>query len=430
MLNRDAIQAAIVRQLAANDAGAGGFTVVAVHIRGLRQIAVRYGSECGEQAEAGVGKLIRESLRPLDVVFQSGDDTFVAVLPGLSGRNNALLAIAGLMAQFEQPHVVAPGMPPWQTRAVMGVALFPQDGSDAEALWRHAHAAADEALRRGERYAFHDALGVRANVDYYELRDSIEANRLATFFQPIWNLAEPRIVGVESLARWTSRTLGPVSPDDFVTFAEQNDLIAPLTRWSIHATLRYVSALRGLPGCRVAINLSPRTLARGGVAEQLLDALNIWGVPPSAIVAEVTETALAGDVDAVVRVLCKLRDHGVRVAIDDFGAGYASITYLSKFPASELKIDKSLVAHIGTDARMARLVESIVRLAHHLGMQATGEGIEDAATQRLLQEMQCDFGQGFHLGRPEPAVDFVARYGMSPAADPVSDDKASTPDSR
>jgi EAL domain-containing protein (putative c-di-GMP-specific phosphodiesterase class I) len=277
--------------------------------------------------------------------------------------------------------------------------------------------AADDALRRGERYAFHDPRNVRANIDYHELRESIEANRLATFFQPIWSLAQSRIVGVESLARWTSHKVGPVSPDDFVTFAEQNDLITSLTRWSIHATLRYVSALRGLPGCRVALNLSPRTLSHGGVAEQLLDALNIWGVPPGAIVAEITETALAGDVETVVRVLTKLRDHGVRIAIDDFGVGYASITYLSKFPASELKIDKSLVAHIATDARMAKLVESIVRFAHNLGLEATAEGIEDATSQRLLQEMGCDFGQGFHLGKPEPAADFVARYGVSLATD-------------
>ncbi|MGH8182439.1 MAG: putative bifunctional diguanylate cyclase/phosphodiesterase [Rhodanobacteraceae bacterium] len=424
MLNRDAIQAAIVRQIAANDAGAGGFAVAVVHVRGLRQIAIRFGSECGEQAEVSVGKLIRESLRPMDVVFQSGDETFIAVLPGLSGRNNALLAAAGLMAQFEHSHSVASGMPPWQTRAVMGVALFPQDGSDADALWRNAHMAADSALRRGERFAFHDALGVRANIDYYELRDSIESNRLATFFQPIWSLAQARIVGVESLARWTSHTLGPVSPDDFVPFAEQNDLIASLTRWSIHATLRYVSALRGLPGFRVAINLSPRTLSDGGVAQQLLDALSIWGVPPETIVAEVTETALAGDMDTVVRVLCKLRDRGVRIAIDDFGIGYASITYLSKFPASELKIDKSLVAHVATDARMAKLVESIIRFAHHLGLEATAEGIENAATQRLLQETGCDFGQGFYLGKPEPAADFVARHGVPFPADAAPMDTA------
>jgi EAL domain-containing protein (putative c-di-GMP-specific phosphodiesterase class I) len=112
-----------------------------------------------------------------------------------------------------------------------------------------------------------------------------------------------------------------------------------------------------------------------------------------------------------------LREHGVRIAIDDFGVGYASITYLSKFPASELKIDKSLVAHIAADGRMAKLVESIIQFAHNLGLETTAEGIEDAATQHLLQGMGCDFGQGFHLGKPEPAADFVAKYGVPLTAD-------------
>lgn len=419
MLNRAAILAAITRQLPADGGVGEGFAVVEVRVRGLRQIAVRFGSAPGEQAEASIDKLVRESLPTADGVFQSGDETFVAVLPNQRSRNNTLLGVTGVMAAFERPHVVAPGLPPWQTQAVLGIAVFPQDGVDADALWRSASMAADDALRRGERYAFHDALSARANISYNELRDSIEANRLATWFQPIWSLADARIVGVESLARWTSPTLGPVSPDDFVTFAEQNGLIAQLTRWSINATLRYVSALRGLPGCRVAVNLSPQSLARGGIAEQLLDALRIWGVPPEAVVAEITETALAGDLAAVVRELTKLRDRGVRISIDDFGVGYASITYLSKFPASELKIDKSLVARIDSDARMAKLVESIVWFAHNLGLEATAEGIEDAATQRRLQAMGCDFGQGYHLGKPQPAVDFVARYVLSAAADPT-----------
>ncbi len=422
MLNRAAILAAITRQLPADGGVGDGFAVVEVRVRGLRQIAVRFGSAPGERAEASIDKLVRESLPTADGVFQSGDETFVAVLPNQSSRNNALLGVTGVMAAFERPHVVAPGLPPWQTQAVLGIAVFPQDGVDADALWRSASMATDDALRRGERYAFHDALSARANISYNELRDSIESNRLATWFQPIWSLADARIVGVESLARWTSPTLGPVSPDDFVTFAEQNGLIAQLTRWSINATLRYVSALRGLPGCRVAVNLSPQSLARGGIAEQLLDALRIWGVPPEAVVAEITETALAGDLAAVVRELTKLRDRGVRIAIDDFGVGYASITYLSKFPASELKIDKSLVARIDSDARMAKLVESIVWFAHNLGLEATAEGIEDAATQRRLQEMGCDFGQGYHLGKPQPAVDFVARYVLSAAADPTPPD--------
>jgi diguanylate cyclase (GGDEF)-like protein len=420
MLNRGAIHAEIARHIAAGDGEAAGFAVMVVRVCGLRQVAVRFGMEHGELAEASIGRLVRSALRPVDVVFQSGDETFVAVLPRLGSTNRVLLAVAKLMAAFDQPQVVAPDAPPWHARLVMGVALYPQDGNDADALWRNAQMAADDALQRGDRYAFHDSLNTRSSIDYHELRDSIESNRLVTYFQPIFSLAQRRLTGVESLARWVSSTLGPVGPDRFVTFAEQNNLISPLTRWSIHATLRYASALRCLPDCRIALNLSPRALSRGGVAELLLDALKIWGVPPTVVVAEVTETALAEDLDAVVRVLCQLRDLGVGVAIDDFGVGYASITYLSKFPATELKIDKSLVAHVGADARMARLVESIIRFAHHLGLETTAEGVEDEATCSRLREMGCGFGQGFYLGKPEPAAGFIARHDQAAADNPTN----------
>jgi diguanylate cyclase (GGDEF)-like protein len=408
MLNRAAIHAAIQRQIDAG--GPRGFAVMAMRIFDLRLIALRFGSACGEQAETHIANLISAALRPADIVLQSGDETFVAVLPGLHNRNHMLLAIAKLAAAFEQPHVVAGDVPPWQTRVAMGVALFPEDGIDADALWRNAQTAVDDAQRRGDQYAFHDPTSARALIDYHDLRESITANRLATYFQPMWNLAQRRIVGVESLARWTSRTQRPVQPDDFVTFAEQNHLISALTRWSIHSTLRHASTLPHAPDFVLAINLSPQALSRGGVVEQLMDALNIWGMAPATIVAEVTETALARDMDLAVHALRRLRDHGMRVAIDDFGVGYASITYLHKFPATELKIDRSLVASIASDAQVARLVESIIQFAHNLGLATTAEGIEDAATQRLLTEMGCDLGQGYYLGRPEPAADFIARF--------------------
>ncbi|HTI96313.1 MAG TPA: GGDEF domain-containing phosphodiesterase [Rudaea sp.] len=416
MLNRAAIHAAIQRQIDAG--GARRFAVMAMRIFDLRLIALRFGSTCGEQAETHIGKLIGGALRPADIVLQSGDETFVAVLPGLHNRNHMLLAIAKLAAVFEQPHVVAGDVPPWQTRVAIGVALFPEDGTDADALWRNAQTAVDDAQRRGDQYAFHDPTSARALIDYHDLRDSITANRLITYFQPLWHLAEQRIVGVESLARWTSRTQRPVQPDDFVTFAEQNHLISALTRWSIHSTLRHASTMPRTADFALAINLSPQALSRGGVVEQLLDALNIWGMPPTTIVAEVTETALARDLDLAVHALRRLRDHGVRVAIDDFGVGYASITYLRKFPATELKIDRSLVASITSDARVARLVESIIQFAHNLGLVTTAEGIEDATTQRLLVEMGCDLGQGYYLGRPEPAADFITRFAAQAVATP------------
>jgi len=265
------------------------------------------------------------------------------------------------------------------------------------------------AARSSAASAFFNEQDSRADIDYRELREGIEANHLRTFFQPVWELAGPRVVGVESLARWNSPRQGAVSPDQFVTFAEQSDLIVALTHWSINATFRHAAALNGL-GLSVAINLSARAFAHGGVPEQLVDALNIWGVAPGDVIAEFTETALVENLDLTVHTLNKLRDFGMRVAIDDFGTGYASLAYLGRFPATDLKVDKTLIQPIGRDPRSARLAESIIALAHRLDMTVTAEGIEDAETHRLLADMGCDLGQGFHLGLPQPAAEFAQQY--------------------
>ena len=403
MLNQREILAAIARNV---ETAATGVAVLAVCVRDLREIGIRYGLRRGAEAEACAERLIRESLRATDEVFRAGDEHFAVILSGLPGRNHALLAVTSLFKTFERPFDGA-GFP-WQGRLRIGAAFFPQDGDDAETLWRRAESALNDAAHRSEQYAFHDPLGARTDIDYNALREAIESNRLLTYFQPVWDLRSRQVAGLESLARWNS-ALGAIPPDRFVQFAEQSDLIAALTHWSIGATFRHAAAL-GVAGLSFAINLSVRAFAYGGVTEQLCDALNIWGIAPAAVIAEITETALVDDLDRMVDTLRRLRDLGMRVAIDDFGTGYASLTYLSRFPATDLKIDRTLIEPAGHDARAARLAESIVQLAHRLDMTVTAEGIADVETDRLLTEMGCDFGQGYHLGLPQPATEFAQRY--------------------
>ncbi len=406
MLNQGEVLAAIERRAG----GETGFAVLAVRVCDLREVGIRYGMQRGAEVEAAAERLIRDSLRPVDEVFRAGDDCFSVILPNLPARNHALLATTRLFKAFEQPLQVD-GVP-WQGRLRIGAAFFPQDGDNADVLWRRAQMALQDATRRGQPHAFYDARDDRFDIDYSELREAIETSQLLTYFQPVWNLRTRRISGVESLARWTSPTLGSVPPDEFVTFAEQSDLIVALTHWSINATLREAAAL-GDAGLSFAINLSASAFAQGALVEQLSDALSIWGVPPASIVAEVTETALVEDLDLTARTLRRLRDMGMRVAIDDFGTGYAAITYLSRFPATELKIDKTLVDPIARDPHAARLADSIIQLAHRLDMTTVAEGIADAKTDRLLTEMGCDHGQGFHLGVPQPAAEFAEHHRRS-----------------
>jgi EAL domain-containing protein (putative c-di-GMP-specific phosphodiesterase class I) len=403
MLNQEDILAAIDRRITAGK----GFAVLAAWVCDLREVGIRYGSQRGAEAEIVAERLIRGSLRPVDEAIRAGDECFAVILPDLPARNHALLATTRLFKAFGQP-LKSDGVP-WQGRLRIGAAFFPQDGADADALWRRAQMALQDAARRGEPYRFYDQRNSRIDIDYNELRENIEANQLLTYFQPMWNLRTRRITGVESLARWNSPTQGAVPPDQFVTFAEQSELIVALTHWSINATLREAAALQDTD-LSFAINLSARAFAQGALVEQLSDALGIWGVAPTSLVAEVTETALVQNFDLTVRTLNQLCDAGIRVAIDDFGAGYASLTYLSRFPATELKIDKTLIDPIARDPRAARLVDSIIQLAHRMDMTATAEGIADAEIDRLLTEMGCDYGQGFHLGIPQPAAEFVRRH--------------------
>jgi EAL domain-containing protein (putative c-di-GMP-specific phosphodiesterase class I) len=329
------------------------------------------------------------------------------VLPAIRNRTHALLAATRIVGAFDSP--LLRGERPWHGRAVIGVTLYSEHGTTAELLYRRAELAHDEALRVGEPFAVYQQDVTPIEILYGELREDIEANRLHVAFQPLCDLRTGEVVRVESLARWNTRSGVEVAPADFVPFAERSDLIVQLTRWSLNASLRHTATLhRGGCPLDVAINLSPRVFVEQGFAEHMLGALEIWGVPPESAIIEITETALLTDLDMSVRVLRRLRDHGVRVAIDDFGTGYASFAYLRHFPATELKIDRTFVDAMIGDRRTELLVQAMIDVAHRLGLEAVAEGVENEETLRRLVEMDCDLVQGYHIGRPVLAETFVA----------------------
>ena len=273
-----------------------------------------------------------------------------------------------------------------------------------EHVIRRAMTALDRALETNNRFA----LASEANADLWlqdDLRDALINNELSVQFQPVFDIRSRHIVGVEALARWHSPHHGAIAPGRFIALAEQAGLAPELTRWSINAVLReYVPLRRLRPDLRCAVNLSPKVFSHSGVEEQILAALKIWDIPPTSLTLEVTETAVMDDPEFSSATLRNLRDHGIRVAIDDFGQGYSSFSYLKHFPATELKIDQSFVTPMAIDDRAHQLVRSMVGIAHHLGMEAVAEGVEDAATLAQLKEMGCDLAQGYHLARPmDPA---------------------------
>jgi EAL domain-containing protein (putative c-di-GMP-specific phosphodiesterase class I)/GGDEF domain-containing protein len=403
-----------IDSIIAKHADVGRAGVMLVHLRGIRQLVALLGFEAGSALMDATAARLTEVLRPLDRIWRIGPDEFLIVLPGLLGSNHGILAARKVLREFETPLSVQDR--PMTPLLSLALAVATDSDQNREQLIRRAMSALDHALEANSRFV----LASEAPADLWlqdDLRDALANNELSVEFQPIFRIANRQVVTVEALARWRSPRHGVISPSRFIALAEQAGLAPELTRWSINAVLReYAPLRRQRPDLRCALNLSPKVFSLSGVEEQILAALKIWDIPATALTLEVTETAVMDDPELSSATLRNLRDHGVRVAIDDFGQGYSSFTYLKHFPATELKIDQSFVTPMAIDHRAHQLVRSMVGIAHHLGMEAVAEGVEDAATLEQLADLGCDLAQGYHLGRPCDASTILAELDSAEAS--------------
>lgn len=402
MFDRVAFSASLAPHLCkpGSDAKVG---LVLARVQRLGEVNILFDTELA----AAALERIEKSLRSSDGVSVIGECDFIILLPDLKNNSHAALAANSMVRAFEEPLMTAAG--PVQTTITLGLAVSPDHGRQQEILCKHAEIAFARALKSSDRYAVYDTHEETIKILYPDFREAVGNNRLEVYLQPFWDLREEKIVGAESLARWNNPGQGFVRPDHFIAFAEQTGLIGALTRWSVNSSLYHFSKLHQAGrNLSVAINLSARVFHEQGIVEQILGALRIFDVPASALVLEVTESAIMSDLQLSARVLESLRDNGARISIDDFGCGYSSFEYLKKFPATELKIDKSFVFDIIRSPRAAQLVRSMIDMAHNLDIVATAEGVEDQETADLLGEMDCDFAQGYFYGRPKPAEEFIA----------------------
>jgi len=381
--------------------------VLMLGVQGLRNFNIQHGYENGERLVARVHALMLEVLRPGDVVAQVGPGDFVVLLTGIRDGNHALLAASRLLRQFDQSLDVD-GRPVLASVAV-GVAICPEHGLTPDVLCRHAESALAQARLTPDRMAISPPQAFSESVDPADLREAIQTGQMEMQLQPIWDLQAGRIAGAEALARWEHPVRGAISPAVFVPMAESTGMVGEFTRWSINASLQHaVEARKAGLRIPVSINLSALAFAERGLVEHLLGALRLWGVTPDAIVIEVTETSIIGDLEGGARILGKLSAEGIGVSIDDFGVGNASFAYLREFPASELKIDRSFITGMLGNVRSMQLVKAMVDFAHHLDMRVVAEGVEDRATLQRLAELECDHAQGYAIGRAQGAAEFIS----------------------
>ena len=402
LANRAAVYNRVERLLA--DQAPQGLLVV-TDLDNFKAINDTLGHDAGDELLVVVGRRLAGAVRKSDMVARLGGDEFAIVLGGITSRQVAERRLARL-AHFVQQPVALTGRTV-QPRISMGVVLMTSRSKSRRDLFREADLALYQAKAAGRgRFAFFDETMLKAaerrQSDIEELRIGIERDELRVEFQPQVNLLTGEPVGLEALARW-QRGAEAVSPAAFIPLAEESGLIIPLGTRVIEMSLAFQASMRakGLHPGRMAINVSAAQLKLDDFVETLAAQLGRFRLRPADIEIEITETVLLDrSIHQIVRTIEKLDALGVTIALDDFGTGYASLSHLKQFKVDRLKIDRSFVADIKPDDGRGVIARTIVSLAHSLGMDVVGEGIENQFQAEALRAIGCDIGQGYLLSPP------------------------------
>jgi len=375
----------------------------------FKEVNDTLGHHYGDILLQQVGARVRAALRVSDTVARLGGDEFAVILP-TADEAGAALAARNILDALEPP-VIVDGHA-LDIRASIGVALCPQHGDDAPALLRRADVAMYVAKRaRGGLSIYHeehDHHSPRRLALMTELRQSLDDDGLQLHYQPLVDLSLSRVTAVEALLRWPHPTHGFIAPDQFIPLAEHTDLIVPLTRWVLETAIRQCAAWRhaGLH-LGMSINLSARVLHDSRLPDIVRLLLSHADVTPDRITLEITESALMDDPDQALDVLNRLDRIGVRMSIDDFGAGYSSLSYLKRLPVHDIKIDKSFVLGLGatTNLKDAAIVRSVIAMARALSLKVVAEGVEQREVWDVLRALGCDMAQGYYMSRPLPPAE-------------------------
>jgi len=373
----------------------------------------------GDQLLIEIARRLRECMRDTDTVARYGGDEFVLVLSGYYQIGPVVRLLERVIEAIARPVEIESNE--LFVTCSIGVAHYPVDGADAQTLLRHADAAMYLAKERGKNnFQFftkrlNQIATERVRIES-GLRRALERDEIEVWFQPKVD-RERRCVGVEALARWHSAEYGPVPPAQFIGVAEDSGLIEPITEYILREACRQAVRLmrRGRP-FHVAVNLSPRSFRQDGLPRMVADVLGETGLPAPLLELEITESAMAGDIDRCIASLYAIKALGVRIAIDDFGTGYSSLRYLQRFPIDTLKIDRSFVEDIARTPEGCPIAATIVSLGKNLRLNVVAEGVEDEAQFAVLRALQCEMYQGYLFARPMPVAEFEDDYnGATPA---------------
>lgn len=392
--------------------GGGHFALMFLDLDGFKPVNDAFGHHIGDLLLKDVAQRLRGSLRSEDTVARIGGDEFV-LLVELAEPEDAMTVASQQVNLLAQPFQLS-GQE-LRIAASIGIALYPGDGSSQQELLRNADAAMYHAKGNGKNgYSFFEQsmnTNARNHLQLlHDLRAALARDEFILHYQPKF-AASGEPIGAEALLRWLHPQRGLMMPDTFIALAERTGLIIPIGDWVLDEACRQMSQwyAQGYRDWRVAVNLSALQFCHAGLVDAVADTLRRHQLPANCLTLEITETTAMRDADASLEILGRLSDMGVDLSIDDFGTGYSSLLYLKRLPANELKIDGGFVRDLEQDSDDAAIVSAIVALGQALELRIVAEGVETAGQQNFLTRLGCDSLQGFLLGRPAPAEQFLER---------------------
>jgi diguanylate cyclase (GGDEF)-like protein len=419
LVNRGAFTEALGERLAQAEKAGASVALFVIDLDRFKHLNDTLGHQAGDLLLAVVGRRLAEEAKPGELAARLGGDEFALITTGgdVAGRAQRLVSLLS-QPQTIYGRVVSPG-------ASVGVATYPADAADAADLQRFA----DMALYRvktkgGRRWSAFDAElraeGERRRTLEAELRRAIPAGEIEPWFQPVVDSADGRFVGVEVLARWNHPEQGLLLPGAFVPIAEELGLIGRIDEAVFEAACKYAApwVAEGLIE-QVSCNVSPRDLLDPAFSRKLIGRLKQTALPATALTVEITETFLLQDLGLAKRHIERLAAKGVKIALDDFGTGYSNLRALMHLPIQTVKLDRSLIDDVARDARVSKLVGSMLHTARALGVSIVAEGVEDEAQALFLRAAGCDRMQGYLFARPMPGPAMEARLREAGAALPA-----------
>jgi diguanylate cyclase (GGDEF)-like protein/PAS domain S-box-containing protein len=376
------------------------------------------GHHIGDELLKNMAERFKNCVRECDTVARLGGDEFVLLINEQDAGDSVTAIMERILAEVAQPWVIKQGE--FHMTCSIGVALYPDDGKDAQTLLKHADSAMYRAKDSGRNtvHFFTNDLNVLMTESLEmesKLRRALERDQFLLHYQPRIDLVTGRMVGAEALIRWQISPQEMIPPERFIPLAEETGLIVPIGQWVLQAACSQNKAWQdaGLAPIVVSVNVSPRQFRQANLVQTVAEALQATGLEARYLELELTESTVMHDGPQLIVMLEELKRLGVQISVDDFGIGYSSLSYLKRFPVDRLKVDRSFVNDVMTDKDDATIVHAIIALGHNLGLTVVAEGVETAEQVGFLRRTNCDEAQGYFFSPPIGSLEFRERFAQS-----------------